>query len=584
MNLNGEWDFEIDHGNSGKDRGMFEKDVKLNGKITVPFCPESKLSGVEYKDFMTAVWYQKKVTLTKEQTAGKVFLHIGACDYWTHIFVNGQKAGYHKGGYVSFRIDITEFVEEGENVITINAEDDTRSGLVPRGKQSQLFYSHGCDYTRTTGIWQTVWLEFAPKTYVDYVAFDGDINTGVITAKCELVGTADLTVKVSYEGKPMAEETVKNVHGNVLVALKPEEIHLWEPGCGRLYDVEFFFGEDHVKSYYGLRSVELSGYKFLINGKSVFQRLVLDQGFNPDGIYTSPTLEFLYNDIDMSLAMGFNGARPHEKIFEEQYLYYADKKGYIIWGEYPNWGLDHSDPMAIYSILPEWEEEVRRDKNHPSIVGWCPFNETWDQNDHHQYDDLLRYIYRTTKAMDPYRPCIDTSGNYHVETDIFDVHDYNQDPVSWKENYDGIMTTGILYDRFLVMEEKAGANGIPKRYCHHYQDYKKGQPTFMSEYGGIRWTKEQAEKEKNGGCEASDPTRKNSWGYGKDVENAEDFKARFKGLTDALLDNSCMLGLCYTQLTDVEQEQNGLYTYERVPKFDPEWVKSVMGRKAAIED
>ena len=580
MNLNGEWDFEIDNGNSGRDRGLQNEDTVLKDKIIVPYCPESKLSGVEYKDFMYSVWYQKKVTLTEEQISGKVFLHFGAVDYRAKVYVNGLEAGSHKGGYVSFRLDVTKFVRAGENVITVNATDDNRDPMIPRGKQSELHYSHGCDYTRTTGIWQTVWLEFAPEYYIDNVAFDADINTGYITAKLQLVGVEDLTIRVTYEGEEMVTENVNTAHGTVLVPLKVKEVHLWEPGHGRLYDIELYFGKDVVKTYYGMRSVEFQGFKFLLNGKSVFQRLILDQGFYPDGIYTAPTAADLEHDIDMSMAMGFNGARPHEKIFEERYLYYCDKKGYMVWGEYPNWGLDHTNPMAIYSILPEWVEELKRDKNHPAIIGWCPFNETWDKHDCRQHNDVLRQVYRTTKAIDPYRPCIDTSGNYHVETDIFDVHDYNQDPVSWKENYDSIMETGVLYDRFLVMEQNCG---LANRYYHHYQNYG-GEPCMVSEYGGIRWTREMAEKEKNNGGNESDPTRRNSWGYGKDVASAAEFKARFKGLTDALLDNSCMFGLCYTQLTDVEQEENGLYTYHREPKFDPEWVKSVMSRKAAIED
>jgi beta-galactosidase/beta-glucuronidase len=256
--------------------------------------------------------------------------------------------------------------------------------------------------------------------------------------------------------------------------------------------------------------------------------------------------------------MGFNGARPHEKIFEERYFYHCDRHGYLVWGEYPNWGLDHSDPRSVFSILPEWLEEVERDRNHPSIIGWCPFNETWPVEHRPQINDVLRMVYLATKAVDPGRPCIDVSGGFHVMTDIYDVHDYDQNPETFKANYDRFMTEGFLYD---WLKDKYGM-----------QQYTGG-PAFVSEYGGIRW----AEGEK-------DETGVGSWGYGKDVEGLEDFKRRFKGLTDALLDNDKMLGLCYTQLTDVEQEQNGLYTYDRKAKFDPEWVKSVMSRKAAIED
>ena len=559
LNLNGTWSFEIDNSRSGSARGLQNTDAALSCQITVPFCPESDLSGIGNKDFMLGVWYQKKVVLTEAQCAGRVFLHFGAVDYDATVYINGQQVGAHKGGYISFKFEITDQVHPGENTITVNAIDDCRDPMIPSGKQSKLYHSHGCYYTRTTGIWQTVWLEFTPKAYIKSVKYDTNIETGVVMVTAQLEGTADLSVAASYEGKPMGSICAPNSCGQVILPLQLNEIHLWEVGAGRLYDLELTFGEDKVSSYCGLRSIRMDEFAFRLNGKSVFQRLILDQGFYPDGIYTAPTDEALAHDIDMSMDMGFNGARPHEKIFEERYLYHCDRKGYLVWGEYPNWGLDHTDPMALYSILPEWLEEMARDYNHPAIIGWCPFNETWNQHGCQQHNDVLRMIYRVTKSVDPYRPCIDTSGNFHVETDIFDVHDYNQDPVTFKENYDKLMSDGTLYDQL--------ASKHPNRQIY------TGGPTFVSEYGGIRWA-----------AGENDAERKSSWGYGKDVLDMEDFKARFKGLTDALLDNNKMFGLCYTQLTDVEQEQNGLYTYDRQAKFDPHWVKSVLSRKAAIEE
>jgi len=563
MNLNGIWNFEIDNSRSGVARELYQPEVSLSGSITVPFCPESKLSGVEYKDFMYGVWYQRKVMLEEAQCAGRVFIHFGAVDYFATVYVNGKKAGTHKGGYISFSLEITELVQSGENVITVYAEDDTRDPMIPSGKQCKEYASYGCYYTRTTGIWQTVWLEFTPKDYIKSVRMDPSVESGEVVMTLDLAGSGNMTVEAFYEGKTMGLITAENASGQQQLTMKLAEKHLWEPGCGRLYDVKLSFGEDSVSTYFGLRSLQIDGYKFLINGKSVFQRLILDQGFYPDGIYTAPSDEALKNDITMCMAMGFNGARLHEKIFEERFLYHCDKLGYIVWGEYPNWGLDHTDPMALYSILPEWLEELNRDYNHPSIVGWCPFNETWNLHGCQQHDNLLRMIYRVTKSVDPYRPCIDTSGNFHVETDIFDVHDYNQDPVTFKANYDRLMTEGVLHDQLATSRHVGSANR---------QKYPGGI-TFVSEFGGIRW----AAGEK-------DETRRKSWGYGKDVLDAEDFKNRFKGLFDALLDNDRMFGFCYTQLTDVEQEQNGLYTYNRVAKFDPAWVSSVVARKAAIED
>ena len=567
QNLNGMWDFEIDNTRTGIHRGLHLPNAQLSQKINVPFAPECELSGIGNKDFMFGVWYQKKITLTREQCAGRVFLHFGAVDYEAYVYINGLKAGYHKGGFVSFKVEITDFVQEGQNVITLCAHDDSRDPMIPIGKQSREFASRGCHYTRTTGIWQTVWLEFTPKNYIQYFKFDTNTEQSKVTVTLDLSGKEDLTLVATYEGKPMGEVKLNDACGQVVVTMDLAEKHLWELGCGRLYDLELTFGEDKVKSYFGLRTIRFDGMKFMFNGRSVFQRLILDQGFYPDGVLTASSDEALANDIDLSMNMGFNGARTHEKIFEERWLYHADKKGYLVWGEFPNWGLDHSRADSIYGIIPEWMEEIARDRNHPCIIGWCPFNETWDKLKCKQCDDVIRYTYRLTKAIDPSRPCIDTSGFFHVETDIYDVHDYNQDPVTFKEHYDLLMTEGKVYEVF----------DKPELYNLRYegrQAYPGKLPVFVSEYGGIRWAPQERQ--------SADQT--GSWGYGKDPVDYEDFKNRFKGLNDALLDNDQMFGLCYTQLTDVEQEQNGLYTYQREPKLDPEWVKSVIGRKAAIED
>ena len=546
--LNGAWEFQKDPGKSGKARGLFAPDAVFSDKITVPFCPQSRLSGVSDTDFLPCVWYRRSISVTPEQLSGLVMLHIGACDYRTTVYVNAVCAGTHSGGYVSFGFDITEFLRAGENKLVICAEDDERDPMIPRGKQSEEYFSHGCDYTRTTGLWQTVWLEFLPKTHIASVKLFPDIR-GALTVNAALSGAGTLTAKACYEGRIVGEASLSSGGGSETLHLPLNEVHLWEPGQGRLYDLLLTYGEDSVKSYFGLRSVQLDGYKFRINGRSVFQRLILDQGFNPEGIYTAPTDDFLRGDIERSMAMGFNGARLHEKIFEPRFLYHADKLGYLVWGEYPNWGLDHTRPESVFPMLYEWMQEVERDFNHPSIIGWCPFNETWDRERRKQCDDVLRTVYRVTKAIDPTRPCIDVSGGYHVETDIFDVHDYDQDPAVFKAHYDKLMETGELFD-----------------HLGDRQHYRIGQAAFVSEYGGIRWSEG------------------DGWGYGNAPKTAEEFLARYRGLTEALLQNDRLFGFCYTQLTDVEQEQNGLYTYDRKPKFDPAILRAINTQKAAIED
>lgn len=551
MNLNGTWQFAIDHGDSGAERGMEKPSTEYDRVITVPFCPQSRLSGVEHKDFLRSVWYRRSVALGEKELSGDVLLHIGACDYETTVWVNGERAGSHRGGYVSFTMDITAYCRAGENQLVVHARDNERDPMIPRGKQCEAFASRGCDYTRTTGIWQTVWLEFVPKTRVERVRYFPDVASGAVTIAASLRGAGTLTAQAFYEGRPVGRAEVASQGGEAQLRLALDETHLWEVGCGRLYDLTLTYGGDRVQSYFGLRQVRLDGYRFLLNGKSVFQRLVLDQGFYPDGVYTAPSDAELIADIERSMACGFNGARLHEKIFEPRFLYHADRLGYLVWGEYPNWGLDHSDPRAVYSILPEWLEEIARDYNHPSIIGWCPFNETWDMNGRRQFDPLLALVYQATKAADPTRPCIDTSGNYHVVTDIYDLHNYDQDVESFSACYDAFAAGGELFDR----------EGRGDR-----QHYRAGQPVFISEYGGIGWSVD------------------DGWGYGSAPKSEEAFIERYRGLTEALLRNPKICGFCYTQLTDVEQERNGMYTYDRRPKFDPAIFKAINGQKAAIED
>lgn len=548
MNLNGKWEFQNDPGESGAARGLQAPEAVFDSEIEVPFCPQSELSGIGNKDFYNAVWYRRTVDITEEQLSGIVRLHFGAVDYETKVYINGEEVGTHKGGYVSFAFDITEKLKAGKNTITVSVSDDERNNFIPSGKQSCEYNSYGCLYTRTTGIWQTIWLEFMPKTHIQSFKLMPDVNTCSVTVQAQLAGCADFMISSEFEGSDTGSIVLKNASGNVTFNLPLKEKHLWELGKGNLYDLNLTFGQDKVKSYFGLRSIEYSDYKFLLNGKSVFQRLVLDQGYYPDGIYTARDDNELVADIDRSMAMGFNGARLHEKVFEERFLYHCDRKGYIVWGEYPNWGVDISKPMALYSILPEWLEIIERDFNHPSIVGWCPLNETWDYEGHRQFNPMLANIYHATKAADPTRPCIDTSGNYHVITDIYDVHNYDQNPESLKKAYINL-PDGEIVD-----------------FCDR-QNYDGKLPFFVSEYGGIRWTDD-----------------KDGWGYGDAPKTKEEFIERIKGLNDALLDNRYICAFCFTQLTDVEQEQNGLYTYDRKPKVDPEIIRPLFARKAAIED
>lgn len=553
MNLNGPWQFEIDAGRTGRARGL--TDEPLSGEILVPFCPESRLSGVAHTDFMACVWYRRSFTLPEEAQGKRVLLHFGAVDYRTEVWINGQSVGVHEGGYVSFSFDITSALRAGENTVVVCAEDDTRSPLQPTGKQCDQYASYGCLYTRTTGIWQTVWLEWVNPQYIASVKLTPDAPNRMLYIEAEVSGDMQgvtLTAAARFEDRDCGSVCASGRCGIIRAALPLTEEHLWNVGEPNLYDLKLTLekdGEalDALDSYFGLRTVGFDGKRFTINGRAVFMRLVLDQGFYPDGIYTAPTDADLKRDIELSLAMGFNGARLHEKVFEARYLYWADHLGYLCWGEMANWGLDHSRPDALAPFLKEWLQAVKRDYSAPSIIGWCPFNETWDQNGHRQCDDVLRCVYRATKALDSSRPVIDTSGNFHVETDIFDVHDYEQKPEVFSEHY------------------RAGTSPIWDRFSDR-QPYG-GQPVFVSEYGGIWWKPEGGE----------------GWGYGDRPASEQEFLDRYRGLTEVLLNNPDHCGFCYTQLTDVEQEVNGLYTYGRRPKFDPAVIAAVNRQTAACE-
>lgn len=562
LNLNGEWEFEIDQAGSGLERG-FEKRSELSGKIVVPFCPESKLSGIGHSDFMQGVWYRREFEIPKDWAGKRVLLHFGAVDYHTVVWVNAGRAGEHRGGYSSFCFDITEYLREGANVVTVYARDDVRSRNQPAGKQSAKYESYGCYYTRTTGIWQTVWLECVNACHIKSLKYIPSVATSSLFVEAVLSQPREglqLSAAAAWKGEEVGTKTAKVCGCVASVEIPLSELHLWDVGQGNLYDLKMELRDtegilDEITSYFGMRSIALDDGYFILNGRTVFGRFVLDQGYYPDGIYTAPSDAALRRDIELSMELGFNGARLHEKMFEPRFLYWADKMGYLVWGEHANWGLNISTADGLSNFLPEWIEGVQRDFNHPSIIGWCPFNETWDEADgSRQLDSVIETTYRITKALDPTRPVIDTSGHFHVVSDIFDVHDYEQDVEKFRENYahigEGIVNDHVARNPFI---------------CER-QSYSGGA-VFVSEYGGIRWN-------------SDDST---GWGYGDAPATEEEFLERYKGLTESLLQNPRISAFCYTQLYDVEQEVNGLCTYEREFKFEPALIRQVNRQKAAIE-
>ena len=550
--LNGEWEFEIDGGQSGRARGLPTAD-SLSRAITVPFPPESELSGIEHRDFMDAVWYRRTVDIPDQYLEGRLQLHFGAVDYEAEVWVNGESVGTHRGGYTPFSIDISDAATAGSNVLTVCAKDDVRSGTQPAGKQSQEYESHGPIYTRVTGIWQPVWLEPVPDTRLTDLTIDTSPTDGVIDAELSVIGKirdANVRVTARFDGDIAGEATTSVDGATARCRVELEEIHPWTPETPALYDLDITLEQDGsvvdaIESYAGLRSVAVDDGVVSLNGEPRFQRLVLDQGYYPDGLYTAPSDEALVTDIRLGKEMGFDGARLHEKVFEPRFLYHADRLGYLVWGEHANWGLDHSDPANLGPFLQEWLEVVERDYNHPSLVGWTPFNETPAD----QEEDLLRTVYRATKAIDRDRPVVDTSGYVHVETDILDVHDYTQDVAEFR-------------DRYAALED-----GEPLHLDYGDREYGT-ELSYVSEYGGIWWNSDEEE----------------GWGYGDRPESVDEFLERYRGLTESLLANEAIGLFCYTQLYDIEQEANGLYTYDREPKFDPDRIREINQQPAAIEE
>lgn len=549
--LNGQWHFSVPD----------LKNVKgFESTIEVPFCPESKLSGIGYTDFISEGEYRRTFTVDYLREGERLVLNFGAVDYAAHVYVNGQKVGQHRGGFTPFGFDIAPYVTIGENEITVKVYDDVTDNL-PSGKQSAKRNSYGCFYTRVTGIWQTVWLERTPADYVRTVKFFPDIHNCSVRAELDVEGERDAEITVFYNGRKVGSATGK-AEGKTEFNIELSEKHLWEPGYGRLYDVEIRYGDDKVKSYFGLREVRFSGMKFMVNDSSVFQRFVLDQGYYPDGLYTAPSDQAFIDDITSAIKLGYNGVRLHQKVFEPRYLYHCDRMGFMAWGEFPSWGVKYDNLSALGDFVGEWVMAVERDFNHPCIITWCPLNETWcDLEDNRKLRDVrfVDSIYEVTKNVDPTRPCVDVSGGFHGhKTDLYDFHDY-KDADALQTHLDALMQRDELIMDLLYAPKNNGDEASLR--------YASGLPSNISEYGGVAFGD-------NSG-----------WGY-HSIESEEEFVANYIKLTEKILKCPKLSGFCYTQLYDIEQEQNGLLTYDRKPKLSAASVMRIAAcnlEKAAIE-
>ncbi|MBQ6653364.1 MAG: beta-glucuronidase [Prevotella sp.] len=559
VNLNGTWSYTFDFGKTGINRGL-EKSTGFDGKITVPFCPESSLSGVQHTDFINCLWYHRTLSIPASWEGKKILLNFGAVDYDANIYVDGKLVRNHKGSGSSFTCDLTKFVKAGStHNLVVQVSDDLRGGMQPGGKQSMRFESHGCSYTRVTGIWQTVWMEAVDKEGLKSVFAIPDIDQEQLVVHPDFYGESSknkLVVTISDGKKVVATKTVPATNNSVVV-LPVKSPKLWTPETPNLYDVTYKVVRDgktidEVKSYAGMRKIHCANGYFYLNNKPYYQRLVLDQGYYPDGIWTAPTDEALKHDIEMSKAVGFNGARLHQKSFEERYYYWADKLGYITWGESASWCLNVNNELAARNFIGEWTELVERDRNHPSLVTWTPFNETWGANDTGTYPRMVRDVYRITKAMDPTRPVNDASGDDHVMTDIWSVHNYQRDSLQ--------LTKDFTFEHGKEPYRNVGNKPNLATY--------DGQPYMVDEFGGLPWIPQEE--------------RANSWGYGGNIDNMEEFYTILEKQIDALKASKHVVGFCYTQITDVEQEKNGIYYYDRRPKFDTARIKAIFERIPSV--
>lgn len=533
---------------------LFSFDNRSWQKINVPYCPESKLSGIGYTDFIPECFYKKKFTVEKNRE--RAVLNFGAVDYMASVFINGKYVGVHTGGYTPFRYDITNFVNDGENELFLHVRDDKVNNS-PRGKQSYKRNSFGCFYTRTTGIWQSVWLEYTSENHVRDFYFYPDISTPALKIGLLTSGRGKYDIEITFGGEIAGRAQGEiSFRKTIFVPLSIKK--LWKAGEGNLYDVKIRYENDEVYSYFGLREVRYEGMDFLLNGEKTYQRLVLDQGYNPEGGYTSPGVEYTEADVLRGMRLGFNGARLHQKVFEPAFLYFCDKHGYMVWGEFPSWGIDFSDNRRLGQFIAEWEETLRRDFNHPSIITWCPLNEiwgNWEEPDKKGDTRFCQAVYDFTKLYDKTRPCVDVSGGFHGEkTDVFDFHSY--EPVDKIRGY-------------LKALDERGELDVPLLYGGETAvKYKMGQPVNFSECGGIalgNGVKDSTDEINEGAvrCECH-------WGYGKTETRAQAFIKRYAELMRTIYESKKLSGFCYTQLYDVEQEVNGFYEYDRKDKFGEE--------------
>jgi beta-galactosidase/beta-glucuronidase len=564
MCLNGKWRFLFDDNRAFETPGEIRK---WPLSIQVPYPPESRASGVGDRGFHRVCWYERNFDVQAQ--SGRVILHFGAVDYAAKVWVNGHFVARHEGGHTPFWADITSALNaDGRQVVTVRAEDDPHDLTKPRGKQDWQLDPHAIWYPRTTGIWQTVWVERVPRTYVQKIRWTPHVDGYAFTLEARIGGEelSGLCVEVRLRhGERLLAEDKYAVLGNEVdrrIILSDPGIDdyrnelLWSPERPILLDADIRLTRGHdvidqVQSYTALRSVTISRDRFMLNGRPYLLRMVLDQGYWPDTLLAAPDDAALRRDIELAKAMGFNGVRKHQKIESPRYHYWADRLGLLVWQEMPS--AYRFTRTAIRRTVQEWSEAIERDYSHPCIIVWVPFNESWgvpELPSVGQHREAVQALYHLTKTLDATRPVIGNDGWESAATDIIGIHDYDCNKDHITQRYGVEMDPAQLFDRRRPGGRVLTLDGYPHR----------GQPIMLTEFGGIAFIPGSAAKRGAGG-----------WGYSR-AANKQDFARLFHDLVDAVIMCPLFSGFCYTQFTDTFQEMNGLLTADRKPKIPLEQI------------
>jgi beta-galactosidase/beta-glucuronidase len=559
FNLNGEWEFAFDDANEGLSQGWHDGRI-LPLRIIVPFAYQTSLSGINDTSVHEVVWYARGFDLPEEFRGRDVLLNFGAVDYAATVWVNGYEVGHNRGGHVPFQFDIAPYLKAGANRLTVRVED-RQDPQQPRGKQSHTGVPESIDYYCTTGIWQTVWVEPVPSIRIEELRMITHARRNLLEVTVFLHAPSAawrLEVEVLEEGNrvALAEDQTAVATGRLAIPI-PYAKH-WSPDSPHLYDliIRLYDGQkllDEVCSYVGMRGIELRNGKFLLNGHPIYLKLILDQGYWPDGYLTAPSDEALQTDIGWVKLFGFNGVRKHQKIEDPRWLYWCDRLGLLVWEEMPN--AREWSPKAEELLSAEWQDAVRRDYNHPCIVAWVPVNESMgfpglSQEHAGQYAFIERMV-RVTRRLDSTRPVIDNDGWEHTDiTDICAIHDYTPTAEKLSSRYEAVIRGGELPSKVWISDKPLFARG--SRY--------RGQPIVLSEVGGFLAIPNNVPAEK----------RDMLYQFYGSFETTAQLFEKYRDLMSGIASLNFLAGFCYTQLTDVEQELNGLLTYDRQPKLSAE--------------